>query len=361
MYSDFQKGVKMSKNIKIWIGVGLVSLTVLRLALRLTAPKEPPITPPITQEPEEPEPPIILEPIIRNIFNGTEIDAEQDYQAFAIMIENTKDARPHSGIGSADIVYEISVDGWAISRFFAIFGNDHPNKVGPVRSARVPFAELQKEWKLPFAHFGSAASGLGDALSIIRSLNLPIRFDGHQGINDEFYSRDSSRSAPHNAYFNAENALVKIPSLTYAPRFKYDDESNVIDNIVNEIELKYSSSNRINYKFNETSKSYSRFINDIPMMDTNTNSQVQVTNVIVLHAKHWDVESVRYVLVEFVGEGKAEFFINGKYEVGTWKKSSETEIAKYYDAAGEEVILLPGNTWIQVVHPNIEILKDSEK
>ena len=76
----------MNKNIKLWLGVGLVSLTAISLVLRLTAPKEPPITPPVSQEPEEPEPPIVLEPIIRNIFNGREIDAEQDYQAFAIMI-----------------------------------------------------------------------------------------------------------------------------------------------------------------------------------------------------------------------------------------------------------------------------------
>ena len=348
----------MNKNIKIWIGVGLVSLTVVSLALRLANPKEPTITPPITDQPETPT---VKDPVIRNIFNGREIEAEQDYQAFAIMIENTSAARPHSGIGSADIVYEISVDGWAISRFFAIFGNDHPNKVGPVRSARVPFAELQKEWRLPFVHFGSAATGQGDALSIIESLKLPIRFDGHKGINDEFYSRDSSRNAPHNAYFNAESALVKIPSLTYAPRFKYDDNSNVTDDDVSEIELKYSSSNKIDYLFNASDKTYSRFINDAPMMDLNTNTQVKVTNIVVLHAKHWDAERVKYVLVDFVGEGKAEYFVNGKHEVGTWKKSSETEITKYYDSEGKEVILLPGNTWIQVVHPSISITKDGAK
>ena len=163
----------MNKNIKIWIGVGLLSLTVISTALRLAAPKET-ITPPVTNEPEIP---VVTEPIIRNIFNGYEIDVEQDYQAFAIIIENTSAARPHSGLSSADIVYEISVDGWAISRLFAIFGNEHPNKVGPVRSARVPFAELQKEWRLPFAHFGAAEAGLGDAATIIQSLNLPIRFE----------------------------------------------------------------------------------------------------------------------------------------------------------------------------------------
>lgn len=354
----FAKGKNMNKTIKIWIGLGLVSLTAIGLVLLLTTPKEPTVIPPITLEPETPP---IIEPVIRNIFNGSEIEAEQDYQAFAIMIENTSAARPHSGIGTADIVYEISVDGWAISRFFAIFGNQHPTKIGPVRSARVPFARLQKEWRLPFAHFGASETGQGDALTLLNSINLPIRFDGHKGLNAEFYSRDSSRNAPHNAYFNAERALVKIPSLTYAPRFKYDIISNINDNDVAEVELKYSSSNKINYVFNEAKQSYLRYINDIPMMDTYTNSQVQVTNVIVLHAKHWEAESVRYVLVEFVGEGKAEFFINGKYEIGTWKKSSESEITKFYNSTGEEVILLPGNTWIQVVHPDILITNNPSK
>ena len=209
----------MNKKLNSWMGVGLVFLTVGVLGLSGCSPKEPPVTPPVTppvvEEPEvpkPPEPPVVL-PTVRNIFNGTEMTAAKNYQAVSIMIENTSQARPHSGIGLADIVYEISVDGWTISRFFAIFGNDHPNKVGPVRSARVPFAELQKEWKLPFAHFGSAEMGQGNALAILTSINLPIRFDGHKGLNDEFYFRDSSRSAPHNAYFNAKNALVKIPSL----------------------------------------------------------------------------------------------------------------------------------------------------
>ena len=318
--------------------------------------KEPVLDPPVIEEPvEEPEVPVVELPKFKDIFNGSEISKEQSYQAFAIMIENTKDARPHSGISMADIVYEISVDGWAISRFMAIFGNEHPTKVGPVRSARMPFAELMKEWKLSFAHFGSAEGGLGDALSVLKSINLPIRFDGHKGLNAEFYSRDSSRKAPHNAYFNAENALVKIPALTYEKRFTFDDVSTINDSVVNEFSLKYSSSNFINYIYDSSNNEYLRSINNEAMMDAYTSKQVAVKNIIILHAPHRAVEAVRYVLVDFVGEGKAEFFSNGKYEIGKWVKNSATSITQYFDSEGNEVVLQPGNTWIQVVHPSIEI------
>lgn len=309
---------------------------------------------------EQPEEPIVEVPVLRQPFNGREIEVETSYQAFAIMIENTAAARPQSGIGDADIVYEISVDGWAISRLMAIFSETHPTKVGPVRSARLPFAELMKELQIPFAHYGSAAIGEGDALSVLRSLNLPIRFDGHQGLNAEFYSRDSARNAPHNAYFNSKYAQDKLPSLSYSPRLLFGSMTNIDDRSVSEIDFKYSSSNQIKYIYDSTLKAYKRFINDNPMMDAYTNEQVVVTNIVALHAPHRDVERVRYVLVDFVGEGKAEFFMNGQYELGTWKKATASSTTQYFDSVGREVTFLPGNTWIQVVHPNIEILKDSE-
>jgi hypothetical protein len=271
------------------------------------------------------------------------------------MIENTAAARPQSGLSIADIVYEITVDGWNISRFFAIFGTQHPTKVGPVRSARVPFANLQKEWRLPFAHFGSAETGQGDALVILKAINLPIRFDGHKGLNDEFYSRDSARSAPHNAYFNADKAKVKIPELAYAERFKFDEVSNVDDEEIPVVMLKYSTINRVKYIYDQNTKKYFRFVNDAPLMDAYTGKQITVTNIIVLHAPHRSVEKVEYVLVDFVGEGVADFFVNGKRETGSWKKTSDETITKFYDSLGEEIVLLPGNTWIQVVHDEIII------
>ena len=44
------------------------------------------------------EPPIIEKEIFRSVFNGLEIEEDSLYKAFAIMIENSPSARPHSGL-----------------------------------------------------------------------------------------------------------------------------------------------------------------------------------------------------------------------------------------------------------------------
>lgn len=42
-----------------------------------------------------------------------------------------------------------------------------------------------------------------------------------------------------------------------------------------------------------------------------------MTNIIVLYALHTIVEKAHYILFDFLGEGKAEYYINGNYEEGT--------------------------------------------
>lgn len=315
-------------------------------------PKEPD---PVTQQPE-----IIIEPKHKNrsIFNGKGINEEQNtntYQAFGIIIENTSSARPQSALGLADIVYENAVETYSITRFLAIYASEHPAKVGPVRSSRIPFVRMIQEWGLPYAHFGSAATGQGDAKSLVESIDVPIRFDGHKGINHEFYSRDSARKAPHNAYFNAEDALVKIPELEYEKLFDFDESSNIDQQDASTVSFRYSSGNQVRYAYDSENKNYLRFINDKPMLDAYMNEQIRVTNIIALHAPHTTAESVQYVLVDFLGEGKAEYFVNGKYEEGSWKKASYEERTEYFDSAGNPIVLLPGNTWIQVVHDKVKI------
>ena len=229
--------------------------------------------------------------VYRSVFNGKEKSSDKNtYQAFGIIIENTSAARPQSALGMADIVYENAVETYTITRFLAIFASEHPSKVGPVRSSRIPFVRMIQEWNLPYAYYGSASTGQGDAKSLVESLDIPIRFDGHRGINDEFYSRDKSRKAPHNAYFNAKEALVKIPELEYKKHFDFDENSNIDQEDVSTVSFKYSSGNQVKYEYDPGNKNYLRFINNEPMIDEYMNDRIRVTNIIALHAPHTTAE-----------------------------------------------------------------------
>jgi len=289
-----------------------------------------------------------------SVFTGKTV-YEDTYQAVAVMFENTGPARPQSGIGVADVVYEITVDSWQISRFLGIFSSSFPTKVGPVRSARFPFVRVAREWGIAFTHFGAGQTGLGNVLPLIRSTKWPVRFDGHTGLNDQFFSRDPARKAPHNAYWNANDALVMIPKIAVERHFLFDKNTFIGTKQITTLKLRYASTNRVTYTYLPAEHRYARFINEESMMDAYTGTQVKVTNIIIQHAPHHAVEKVSYIIVEFEGSGVAEYFIDGMYLKGTWKKPVEGKPTKFYDDKGVEIKLLPGNTWIQVVHPNIPI------
>lgn len=310
---------------------------------------------PVFEEPEEVIP-VVEEPIattFRSVFNGGEVEEHEKYQPLSVIIENSSAARPHSGLSQADVVYEFAVDGFQITRFLAIFESTVPNKIGPVRSGRIPIVEIAKQWMLPFAHYGAAETGEGDAYSIIRNTEWPIRFDGVSGLNHSYFYRDSSRNAPHNAYFRGDDALERIDEMDVSSHFKFDDISNVEGIGASKISFEYSSQLKNTYEFNVDLGLYERFINDKSMIDLNTESGVKVKNILVIHAPHRRAEVHQYALIDFSNEGKAEFFVNGQHEEGLWK--NQNGMIRFYKSSYEEIILLPGNTWIQVVHPQVTI------
>ena len=53
--------------------------------------------------------------------------------------------------------------------------------------------------------------------------------------------------------------------------------------------------------------------------------------------------------METIGSGKGKYITTGKAMDITWKKGSYEEVTRYYDESGEEIVLNPGKTWVQVV------------
>lgn len=115
----------------------------------------------------------------------------------AVMIENSPDARPQSGLAEADVVFEAVAEG-GITRFIALYQNSRPSLIGPVRSLRAYYADWAAGFDPSVAHVG----GSGDALTMIRSGNYGVDID--QFFNAGAYWRANDRAAPHNVYTNFE-------------------------------------------------------------------------------------------------------------------------------------------------------------
>lgn len=112
--------------------------------------------------------------------------------ALAVKIENSRKARPQSGIELADVVYEELTEG-GITRFVAVFQSQVPDAIGPVRSGRLVDAQVVPAYRGVLALSGARE----DVLVAIRRAGVPMLADDGHGT---LFYRESSRSAPSNLY-----------------------------------------------------------------------------------------------------------------------------------------------------------------
>jgi len=125
-----------------------------------------------------------------------------------VKIDNVAQARPPTGLGSADIVYLLPVEG-GLSRIFAVFSSHIPPVVGPVRSSRAEDLELLRQFGRPAFAFTGAQPQLLPLVEHSRIVDL------YSGIVGGYY-RDNSRIAPYNLYGKTRRLLAEAKGASRA-------------------------------------------------------------------------------------------------------------------------------------------------
>lgn len=130
-------------------------------------------------------------------------------RVLAVKIDNIVLARPPTGLGKADIVYSIPVEG-GLSRLMAIFSSRYPRVIGPVRSAREDDIALLRQFGRPaFAYSGATPVLLP---FIHRHARIVDLYAGTHGG----YFRNYSRMAPYNLYAYPRKLLAQAPNASKA-------------------------------------------------------------------------------------------------------------------------------------------------
>ncbi|GGQ27577.1 DUF3048 domain-containing protein [Streptomyces roseolilacinus] len=122
----------------------------------------------------------------------------------AVKIDNVRAARPHTGLGAADVVYVEQVEA-GLTRFLAVYSSRQPPRVGPVRSARESDVELLRQFGRPALAYSGVRSALKGFLQDAPLYALPPE------RAPAAYVRDPGRPAPHNLYLRPERALAAAP------------------------------------------------------------------------------------------------------------------------------------------------------
>lgn len=119
----------------------------------------------------------------------------------AVKIDNIAQARPPTGLTSADIVYVLPVEG-GLSRILAVFSSRIPPAIGPVRSAREDDLELLAQFGRPAFAFSGAQPQL---LPVVEHASIVDLYAGRAGG----YYRSADRVAPHNLYARTRQLLAE--------------------------------------------------------------------------------------------------------------------------------------------------------
>ena len=268
----------------------------------------------------------------------------------SVKIENSPQARPQTGLNSADVIYESVTEG-GITRFNCIFQSMTPKVVGPVRSAR-----LSDLWVVPQYHalffFSGASTSVNRAVNKAKLPNL----SEDAGVSAPYF-RSSQRAAPHNLYLDTVKAYAEAakrgkPITANVPKLRYATKAAESSNTVSSVYIPFSQANTVLWTYNSASRMYLRQNNGRIHVDAATGKQVATRNVVVMWAKytavsHDKVGSTTY-RVELGAGGRVSVFRDGRRYDGTWSATRDTP-PHFKDAQGKTIRLAPGNTWFQVI------------
>ncbi len=334
----------LSKKQKILLGVGvvlalgLIGFLVWRFALH-TEPQQP-VAEQIVEVPAS--------TTEASRVTGLQVKPEINQRHVnGVMIENSPDARPQSGLNDADIVYEAVAEG-GITRFLAMFHDKEPKYVGPIRSARPYYIH----WLLPFDASYAHVGGSPDALRLIKQAKVK---DLDQFANSGAYERVSSRYAPHNVY----SGIDKLNKLEEQKNYKTSNvlgfarkatETPAEQVKAATINLSISSAlYNVSYKYGAKGNQYARYMGGKKHVDEKSGKQIYAKVVVALVMKKGLMPDGHHTKYATVGSGRMFVFQDGIVVKGKWKKDERNKQFSFTADDGTEIQLNPGNTWITIV------------
>ncbi len=264
----------------------------------------------------------------------------------AIMIENSPDARPQSGLKAAEVVYEAVAEG-GITRFVALYQQNKPHLVGPVRSVRMYYVDWLAPYNASVAHVG----GSYRALKVIRSGGYR---DIDQFFNPNYYWRASDRYAPHNVYtsFDKLDALNKSKGYkTSQPKTIARSDQPVPKKLTaKNVSMSISSAlYNPSYVYDPKTGMYNRFLAGAKHIDRER-GQIQAKVVVALRVHMTSVLEDGYrEAINTNGPGEAVVFQNGVAYKVTWHKGKRKNQLSFTKADGTQFSLARGKTWISAV------------
>lgn len=309
----------------------------------------PTTTVPATEGAEKASPP---EPEVPTVWplTGIETDEVADRPALAIKIENSREARPQTGLEQADMVWEEVVEG-GITRYVAVYHSSIPETVEPVRSVRPMDPAIVAPLDGILAYSGAQPPFI-DA----------VNDSGTQSVimdaGDAGFSRDPNRYAPHNVIGDPEAFLAQADGERTVPppeQLVFADEPGESTAVADGkpasgLEVVMSRMQTTGWEWDEGSETWLRSEGTSLSMST-SGDQHAATNVVVLETEvvdtaYQDPSGAAVPETKLVDSSGSGVVASGGSTIEVeWSKGALGDPIEL-TAGGEPVELEPGSTWI---------------
>lgn len=288
-------------------------------------------------------------------------EALQNQRPVAIMVDNEKIALDHYGLTQADIVYEMmnSTANGEITRFMALV-KDYASitRFGSIRSVRPTNFMIAPEYNAILIHDGGPFY-----------INAYLQNPWVDNLSGDFARIENGKSREYTEYvtageiesrMKAKKIDVEYNSFYQGPHWLFADEKNPIDltEETNDIACTFIDlpfpHNKSELEYDEESNTYLYSEYDKAHIDLeNDNKQLAFTNVILQSAEVVKLDANGYMEFKVFQETGVGYYITGGRAIPvTWEKGIDVQPTKFYDAAGEEIILNTGKTYVGLVSTN---------
>ena len=278
----------------------------------------------------------------------------------AVIIDNIVEATPQSGLDRADIVIEALVEG-GITRLLAIYQSRGADMIEPIRSTRTPFLHWVLEYNAIHVHAGvSAEPGPANAEQQIREwriANLDLDVEG-SWIEEKPYDRNPNREAPHNVVTSTQRLRREAGARKYeyeASIEPWQFQSNASTQMPGSPAASFIvtfgalSPFAPSWEWDAAGGVYVRSQFGAPHLDGHSGVRLAFPNVVVQYVETNVVSAKGHVLIDVIGEGRAQVFRSGEVVEARWRKSDSTLRTRFYGLDGAELSFVSGPTWIEVV------------
>jgi hypothetical protein len=269
----------------------------------------------------------------------------------------------HYGLSLADLVYEYIVDGFVLTRITAIYQSKPAERVGPVRSARMP-----NIWMTYMYDGVLACSGGSDEIRYLlknevgfpyldADLDDPSNNVYFTSIGTDYRTRMQASTDGVRRWM-ADQGL----SMDWSrPGFQYNPEPPPGSaGTATSISIAYPGGNQVEWRYDAGAGGYIRFQGGQQQVDPATGQPILAQNVITIVAEHTltdiveDSLGTKGVDIALYGFGDFRIFRDGLVYEGTWR--ADPENPPRWLGPGEVIVQLkPGQSWVQVVREIGEI------